>query len=87
FQTFPKAHIAAERLIEGDDENFQDLAQLLKARYGTRDFTTVDVHDLEDQIQELVLEGWVEIEPEFFTDHQGKQFKVVARLKRIPEAA
>ncbi|KPB73351.1 hypothetical protein ACKUFS_25980 [Pseudomonas cannabina] len=60
---------------------------MLKARYGTRDFTTVDVHDLEDQIQELVLEGWVEIEPEFFTDHQGKQFKVVARLKRIPEAA
>ncbi|KPZ11772.1 Site-specific recombinase, phage integrase family domain protein [Pseudomonas amygdali pv. ulmi] len=82
-----KAHFAAERLIEGDDEDFQDLAQLLKARYGARDFTTVDAHDLEDQIQELVLEGWVEIEPEFFTDHQGKQFKVVARLKRVPEAA
>ncbi len=82
-----KAHVAAERVIEGDDENFQDLAQLLRARYGAKDFTTIDVHDLEDQIQELVLEGWVEIEPEFFTDHKGKQFKVVARLKRVPEAA
>ncbi|WP_158178597.1 integrase [Pseudomonas viridiflava] len=82
-----KAHFAAERIIEGDDDNFQDLAQLLQTRYGTRDFTTVDAHDLEDQIQELVLEGFVEIEPEFFTDHQGKKFKIVARLKRTPETA
>jgi hypothetical protein len=82
-----KAHFAAERLRDGDDENFLELSQLLKERHGTDDFTILDVHDLEDQIQELMREGWIEIEPEFFTDHQGKKFKVVARLNRPPEAA
>jgi hypothetical protein len=82
-----KAHFAAERVRDGDDENFQELRHLLKERHGTDDFTMIDIHDLEDQIQELMREGWVEIEPEFFTDHQGKKFKVVARLKRHPEAA
>lgn len=79
-----KAHFAAERLVNGDEENFQDLAKLLKERHGTKNFTMVDAHDLEDQIQELIVEGWIEIEPEFFDDHQGTQFKVVARLKRNP---
>ncbi|MCY1310966.1 hypothetical protein D9M70_612100 [compost metagenome] len=82
-----KAHFAAERLRDGDEENFQELRQLLKERYGSDDYTIIDTHDLEDQIQELIEEGWIEIEPEFFTDHQGKKFKVVARLKRRLEAA
>jgi hypothetical protein len=82
-----KAHFAAERLRDGDVENFQVLTQLLKERHGTENFTMIDTHDLEDQIQELMQEGWIEIEPEFFTDHQGKKFKIVARLKRRLEAA
>ncbi|MFU4542436.1 integrase [Pseudomonas aeruginosa] len=80
-----KAHFAAERLRDGDMENFEELRQLLKERYGSDDFTIIDAHDLEDQIQELIQEGWIEIEPEFFTDHQEKKFKIVARLKRCPE--
>ncbi|MFK8397753.1 integrase [Pseudomonas sp. BGr12] len=85
--TGAKANFAAERLRDGDEENFQELRQLLKDRYGSDDYTIIDTHDLEDQIQELIEEGWIEIEPDFFTDHQDTNFKVVARLKRRPEAA
>jgi len=77
-----KAHYVAEQLHQGNVENFLALADLLKKRHGTENFSLIDANDLEDQIQDLIQEGWVEIEPEFFTDHQGQKFKVVARLIR-----
>lgn len=75
-----KAHYVAEQLHYGDLENYQALADLLKQRYGSDDFSLTNTNDLEDHIQDLVNEGWIEIEPEFFTDHQKTTFKVVARL-------
>lgn len=81
-----KAHYVAEQLHQGNVENFLALADLLKKRHGTDNFSLIDANDLEDQIQDLMQEGWVEIEPEFFTDHQGQKFKVVARLIREDEA-
>ena len=82
-----KAQLVAEELHQGNLDNFIELTELLKQRHGTENFTLISAHDLEDQILELMQEGWVEIEPEFFTDHQGNKFKIVARLKRAPEAA
>lgn len=82
-----KAQTVAEQLHHGDIENYVELTQLLKDRYGTEKLTLISAHDLEDQIRELMDEGWVEIEPEYFKDHRGKQFKLVARLVRAPEAA
>lgn len=82
-----KAHYVAEQLHQGNTESFQALADLLEYKFGTKDFSVIDTNDLEDQIHDLMKEGWVEIEPEFFTDHQGKKFKVVARLIRTPEVA
>lgn len=81
-----KAHYVAEQLHLGNIENYIELAELLKERHGTEDFNLIDTHDLEDQIQDLMTEGWVEIEPEFFTDHQGQKFKVVARMVRMEES-
>lgn len=82
-----KAQLVAEELHQGNLENFIELTQLLEERYGTKKFTMMSTHDLEDQIVELMKEGWIEIEPEFFSDHEGNKFKIVARLKRAPEAA
>jgi hypothetical protein len=77
-----KAHYVAEQLHQGNVQNYQELSDLLMKIYGTDNFNLIDTNDLEDQIQDLMSEGWVEIEPEFFTDHQGHKFKVVARLIR-----
>ncbi len=75
-----KAHYVAEQLHQGNIENFVALADFLKKKYGTDSFGLIDSIDLEDQIHELMDEGWLEIEPEFFTDQEGTKFKVVARL-------
>jgi hypothetical protein len=81
-----KAHYIAEQLHQGNIDNYLALADLLKDNYGTDNFSLIDTNDLEDQIHDLMKEGWLEIEPEFFTDHEGTKFKVVARLIRSKEA-
>ena len=77
-----KSHYVAEQLHQGNVENFGELSDFLKDRYGTDKFSLIDINDLEDQIHDLMKEGWLEIEPEFFTDHEGTKFKVVARFIR-----
>lgn len=78
-----KAQFVAEALHSGDVASFESLAALLKARYGTEDFTIVDTVELEDYLSDLMEEGSVEIEPEFIQDDEGQRFKVVARVKQV----
>lgn len=77
-----KAHFVSEQICSGDYSNYIELAELVKDRYGTGNFGLIDSDDLEVYLQELMTEGWLEIEPEFFSDHQGKQYKIVAKLIR-----
>lgn len=78
-----KAQYVAEALHAGDVASFESLAALLKARYGTDDFTIVDTEELEDYLSDLMEEGAVEIEPEFIQDDNGQRFKVVAHVKQV----
>jgi hypothetical protein len=78
-----KAQFVAEALHSGNVASFESLAALLKARYGTEDFTIVDTEELEDYLSDLMEEGSVEIEPEFIQDDEGQRFKVVARVKQV----
>lgn len=77
-----KAHYVAERLHDGDSTDFTELAQLLKARYGTDDFRLLDSSETEEYILALMEEGYVEIEPEFLNSDDGQTFKVIARIKK-----
>lgn len=78
-----KAQYVAEALHSGNVASFESLTALLKARYGTEDFTIVDTEELEDYLSDLMEEGTVEIEPEFIQDDGGNSFKVVARVKKV----
>lgn len=78
-----KVQYIAEALHSGHTENYQNLAELLKARYGTDDFTVVDADELEDYLADLMEEGTIEIEPDFFEDNDGQKFRVVVKIKEI----
>ncbi|MGK9066560.1 integrase [Stutzerimonas chloritidismutans] len=80
-----KSQYIAEQLHQGKNENYGDLTKLLYEKYGTKDFELIDTDVLEDQVAELVQEGWIEIEPDFFVDHQEHRFKIVVRLVRKSE--
>lgn len=76
-----KAQFVAESLHQGGTESYAQLAHLLRARYGTDDFALVDTEELEEHILDLIQEGEVSIEPEFFVDNAGKHMRVIVKIK------
>jgi len=66
-----KAQYIVEQLYDGN-KNYEELASLIKARYGTDDFMIIDRQDAEDYVMSLQEEGAVEIEPAFFEDEEGE---------------
>ncbi|KMN11004.1 site-specific integrase [Pseudomonas helleri] len=75
-----KTQYVAEALNSGDIQSFESLAALMKSRYGTEDFTIVDTDELEDYLSDLMEEGAISIEPEFFEDDEGQKFKIIAKV-------
>ncbi|CAJ0557402.1 unnamed protein product, partial [Mesorhabditis spiculigera] len=61
---------------------YEDLAMLVKDHYGTDDVEVIDSTAIEDYITELMVEGWLEVEPEFFTNEHGESYKIVAKLTK-----
>lgn len=78
-----KAQFIAESLHKGEINSYVELADLLRARYGTDDFALVDTEELEDHILELIQVGEVCIEPEFFVDNLGKHMRVIVKIKNL----
>lgn len=74
-----------EEMSMGRMENYQDLADLLKARFGTATFGLYDEEEADLYLQSKLDEGSITIEPVFFTDEHGKQMKIVVRVfSKIP---
>lgn len=79
-----KSHYIAEQLHTGSTEPFRELASLLKSKYGTDDFRLIDSSEIENYIFQLLTDQIIEIEPEFFSDENGHNFKIVTKLKKNP---
>ncbi|EKT4555572.1 integrase [Pseudomonas putida] len=78
-----KAQYVAEALHSGNIESFESLAALVTARYGTENFTLADTNELEDYLADLMEEGAITIEPEFFEDDDGQHFKVIVKVTGV----
>lgn len=61
-----------------------ELASLLEAHYGTRDFSVLDAEELDLYVEELVLEGAVSVEPEFLTLEGGRSYRILIVVKKLP---
>lgn len=75
-----KAQYIAESIHKYGADNYRDLSEILKARFGTDDFSIVDSSDLEDYLNTMLESGEIEIEPEFFYDENGQKMKVVVKV-------
>jgi hypothetical protein len=77
-----KANFAVESVI-AQFEEAQQLSDLLELRFGTRIFSVLDSHELDEYVEELIEEGIVEIEPEFFDTPAGQSYRVL--IKVVPK--
>jgi hypothetical protein len=77
-----KAQYVAEKLQSNGAAEFSNLAELFKERYGIDNFTVIDTEELEQYIETLLENAEITIEPEFFVDDRGEQFKIIVKLTR-----
>jgi hypothetical protein len=75
-----QAHYATEQL-QGYDQNAEELADLLEQRFDTRKFDLMEIDELDAYIEDLIEEGSVMIEPEFFKDAEGENYRILIQVK------
>lgn len=78
-----KAGVAKD-LVKRDDAAVEELSQLVCERYG---LTLDELHilperDVIDYIEDLMMSGEAEIEPEFFNGPGGEEYRIVYKVKR-----
>lgn len=78
-----KANVAKD-LVRRDHAATEELSHLICERYG---LTLNDLHilperDVADYIEDLMISGEAEIEPEFFNGPKGEEYRIVYKIKR-----
>jgi len=79
-----KAQFAVERLQQEKSDS-EALRHYLQERFGTAKFSVLDAEELDEYVEELILEGRVTVEPEFFTGSDNKNYRIL--IKVIPQPA
>lgn len=69
---YAKSQFLAETIVE-----HTELRELIFERFGTVDFTVLTTGDLEEYIDELILDGEVDVEPEFIEDGKGESYRLL----------
>lgn len=69
------------RVIELHEHVRQELGDLTEARFGTRQFSLIDADALEDYLNLQMMKGLV-VEPVFLSGTDGRQYKIVAEIRR-----
>lgn len=77
-----KAQYVAEKLQSSGAAEFSILAELFKERYGIDNFTVIDTEELEQYIESLLESAEITIEPEFFVNERGEQFRIIVKLSQ-----
>jgi hypothetical protein len=72
--------VKAQYVYENLDKQ-EDLRSILIERYGTSNFSLIEREVLEDYIEDLIVENKLEVEPEFFTDDNGQNYKILIKVK------
>lgn len=74
-----KAEYAADALEQG--EHNDTLGVLVETRFNLTNYTLLDSDELRDYIDELLFEGKVTVEPEFFTSPSGKTYQIFVKVR------
>lgn len=75
-----KATYAAD-LVTHQPLESEELGNLLKKHFGTSDFSILDSEELEQYIEQLIIEGTVNIEPVFFETENGNDLQILVIVR------
>ena len=76
--------VVAKDLVKRDDKTVHALSELVCERYGIsiHELHILPERDVVDYIEDLMMSGEAEIEPEFFNGPKGEEYRIVYKVKR-----
>ncbi len=80
-----KAQYVAESLVNGG-KDYKNLTDFVYEKFNTTEFSILDIEELEEYIEELIQEGNVTIEPEFFVDGNKKRMRIITKIIEVNDA-
>ncbi|MGE6323151.1 integrase [Pseudomonas oryzihabitans] len=80
-----KAQYLAEKINKEGEENYKNLAVLIKERYGTDSFLVADTQELEDYLSDLLQQELIEVEPEFFVVNNKQHMRVILKVRSLTQ--
>ena len=75
-----QSNYVIERL-KAYDHDVEHLADLLERHFGTRKFDLLNTDELDAYVEDLIKEGQVSVEPEFFKDGEGKDYRILIKIR------
>ena len=70
----------AGQVLKQQPTEAPDLAELVQKHFGTDNFSVLDSDELDEYVEELMIEGRVEIEPEFFEASEGNGYRILIKV-------
>jgi len=74
-----KAHFGSD-LLRSNPNQEPALADIIEKHFGTRNFSVLSSEELDDYIEDLIIEGKLQIEPIFIDGPGGKSYRIAIRV-------
>ena len=74
-----KANFAGH-ILKQQPEKAHELAAIIQHHFGTDNFSVLDSDELDEYVEELMIEGRVEIEPEFLETVEGNSYRILIKV-------
>lgn len=79
--TSVRSRYATQALLSGNPAA-DALADIVEQRFKTREFSVLDIDELEEYIETLLDDSRIQIEPQFFTGDSGENYRIAIFIKR-----
>jgi hypothetical protein len=73
--------VKAQYVAEGISK-YEDLANLIKDKYKTKEFDLIESEDLIEYIEDLIENEDITVEPDFFHDDNENKFEIVVKINK-----
>jgi hypothetical protein len=77
-----KANFAGQ-VLKHQPAEARELASLVQHHFGTDNFSVLDSDELDEYVEELMIEGRVEIEPSFLETNKGNSYRILIKVTPV----
>ncbi|MHC8403344.1 hypothetical protein ACYZTX_28910 [Pseudomonas sp. MDT1-17] len=79
-----KSAYVSDCLTQGDKDVTNELEEIMMTRFGTTDFTMLDMQEVEAYLETLIEDNTITVEPHFLNCGESLSYQIVTKLTQKP---